>query len=135
MPIIGLNFDSIFAEKKKELRAPIKINTNVEVTNVKKEDTSLGNKEDSVLRFDFEFSLVYSPKDADLVLKGHIHYLGKAKDNDKVLSTWKKDKKYDPELARQLVNAILLKANIKALLIGQEVNLPPHIRIPIITNA
>ncbi len=135
MPIIGLNFDSVFAEKKKELKAPVKINVNMDITDVKKEENFLGGKDDSVLRFDFEFSLNYDPKNADLRLKGHIHYLGKAKDNEKVLSTWKKEKKYDSELARQLINAALLKSTIKALVIGQEVGLPPHIRIPLVSKS
>lgn len=135
MPIIGLNFDSVFAEKKKELRPPIKINTNLEITEVKKEEASIGSKDESVLRFNFEFSLIYDPKVADLVLKGHIHYLDNAKNNDKVLAAWKKDKKYDTELSRQLINAALLKCSIKALLISQEVGLPPHIRLPMLSKA
>lgn len=133
MPIIGLNFDAVHAEKKKELRPPLKINTDVEIVGVSKEESFFANKDESVLRFNFVFSLIYDPKDvAELSLKGHIHFVGKAKDNDKVLSTWKKDKKFPPELARQLVNIILMKANIKALIVGQEVGLPPHINIPLI---
>lgn len=136
MPILGLNFDAVHAEKKKELTPPLKINTNVEIVGVSKEDSFFSNKDESVLRFNFEFSLVFDPKDvAELSLKGHIHFLGKTKDNDKVLSTWKKDKKFPPELARQLVNMILMKANIKALIVGQEVGLPPHIRMPLINKA
>jgi len=136
MPILGLNFDAVHAEKKKELSPPLKINTSVEIVSVSKEDSFFSNKDESVLKFNFEFSLVFDPKDvAELVLKGHIHYLGKSKDNDKVLSTWKKDKKFPPELTRQLVNMILMKANIKALIVGQEVGLPPHIRMPLINKA
>jgi len=136
MPILGLNFDAVHAEKKKELSPPLKINTNVEIVSVSKEDSFFSNKDESVLKFNFEFSLVFDPKDvAELGLKGHIHYLGKTKDNDKVLSTWKKDKKFPPELTRQLVNMILMKANIKALIVGQEVGLPPHIRMPLINKS
>ena len=136
MPILGLNFDSIHAEKKKELKPPLKINTDVEIVSINKEESFFSNKDEAVLRFNFEFSLIFDPKDvAELKLKGHIHFLAKAKDNDKVLATWKKDKKLPPELARQLVNMILLKANIKALLVGQEVGLPPHIRMPLINKA
>lgn len=135
MPILGLNFDAVHAEKKKELKPPLKINTDVEIVGVSKEESFFSSKDESVLRFNFEFSLVFDPKDvAELKLKGHMHFLAKAKDNDKVLATWKKEKKFPPELARQLVNMVLLKANIKALIIGQEVGLPPHIRMPLINK-
>lgn len=132
MPIAGIQFDKILAEKLKPLEPPLKINSSMAILDVSKEDaTSKGN---AYLKFVFEFKLDYSPKQADVVLKGHVLYMDTEKEVDKVLSGWKKTKKIEPELMRQVLNVALMRANIKALLITQEVGLPPHIQIPTIGN-
>jgi hypothetical protein len=47
-----------------------------------------------------------------------------------ILQEWKKDKKISAEIMQALFNTILAKANIKALSLAQEVNLPPHLSLP-----
>ena len=49
-----------------------------------------------------------------------------------ILDGWKKDKQLPKDLAPKILNTILAKCNIKALNLTQEVNLPPHIRLPIL---
>jgi hypothetical protein len=48
------------------------------------------------------------------------------------MDTWTKTKKLDKELMTLITNFILIKCNIKALELSQQVNLPPHIRLPLV---
>ncbi|MFH1637713.1 MAG: hypothetical protein ABIB71_04795 [Candidatus Woesearchaeota archaeon] len=135
MPIIGINFDKLYVEKKGEIKPPLSINTNVNVTEMKKEDLSFSSKDSQVLRLDFEFKLEYKPDVAAMSIGGHIHFLENNKDIDSMLKEWKKEKKLKKEFAREILNSVLIKSNIKALLLSQEVNLPPHIRLPVLQEA
>lgn len=129
MPLIGLNFDKLFVEKKKKIEAPLKINSSMAVISVEKEDMQQP-KGMEALRFNFEFKLDYQPKQAEMTLAGHVLYSEKEKEAEAMLAEWKKTKKFNPLVVQQVLNAALLRANIKALLLSQEVGLPPHINLP-----
>lgn len=128
MAITGIIFDKFLVEKLKDIEAPLKINSNISVTDVKKEKSS--DKGNAVLRFDFVFGLDYTPKQAVVELKGHILITEKEKDIERIYSDWKKTKKVDPSLMERVMNAVLFRSNIKALLLSQEIGLPPHIPMP-----
>lgn len=132
MAIAGINFDKILVEKLKKIEAPLKINSNLSLKDVSKEKDS--EKSMALLRFDFVFGLDYSPKQAVLEIKGHVFVKDKEKQVDDVLSVWKKTNKVSPALAEQVLNVILMKCNIKALLLTQEFGLPPHIKMPTVAS-
>ena len=46
---------------------------------------------------------------------------------------WKKTKKFNPEISKDVLNHIFVRCNIKALTFEQEVNIPPHIVLPRLT--
>lgn len=128
MTVAGINFDKILVEKFKKIEAPLKINSGLSLSDVSKEKDD--EKGMARLRFDFDFGLDYSPKQAVIQIKGHVLIKEKEKEVDTILATWKKTKKVSPALAEQVLNVILVKANIKALLLSQEFGLPPHIKMP-----
>lgn len=128
MAITGIIFDKFLVEKLKDIEAPLKINSNVSVTDVSREKSP--EKDKANLRFDFAFGLDYTPKQAVVELKGHILYSDKEKEIDRMFSAWKKTRKIDPSLMERVMNAVLFRCNIKALLLSQELGLPPHIRLP-----
>ncbi|MDI6737781.1 MAG: hypothetical protein QME12_04675 [Nanoarchaeota archaeon] len=132
MAIAGINFDKILVEKLKKIEAPLKINSNLSLKDLSKEKDS--EKGMALLRFDFIFGLDYAPKQAVLEIKGHVLVKDKEKEVDDVLSVWKKTKKVSPALAEQVLNVILMKCNIKALLLSQEFSLPSHIKLPTIAS-
>ncbi|MBI2659814.1 hypothetical protein HYX07_01495 [Candidatus Woesearchaeota archaeon] len=47
-----------------------------------------------------------------------------------ILGNWKKDKKLPKEMMAGLLNTILTKCNVQALILSQQVNLPPPIPLP-----
>ncbi len=134
MPIIGINFDKLHVEKKAEIKPPLNIDSNLSITDMKTENLAFSSKDSEVLRLEFEFKLTYKPDVAGMLIGGHIHFLEKKAEIESVLKEWKKNKKLKPEFAKDIINSALLKSNIKALLLSQEVSLPPHIRMPLIVE-
>ena len=132
MPIIASNFDKFVAEKKKTLEAPIKVDSGVKIIDIKKEELNVGGTAEAVLKIDYDFTVKYDPKQAEIVIEGHLLYAESTKKVEEILKNWKKTQKFDPEVAQLIMNNILIKCNIKALLLSQEIGLPPHIRLPMV---
>lgn len=136
MPIIGFNFDKILAENKSLERGEKanKVETHIIVNDIREEKAGIDTK-DKLIRLEFLFELAYDPKIADILIGGHISYVGPEKEIKKMLSDWKKDKqKVDFESIRNILNLVLIKCNIKALELSQEVGLPPHMPMPLMTK-
>ena len=136
MPIIGFGFDKILAENKTSSaneRAK-KVETHIVINDIKEEKAGIKTK-DKLIRLDFLFELAYDPKIADMLIGGHVDYVGPEKEVNKMLSDWKKDKKsMEFESVWNILNLVLIKCNIKALGLSQEINLPPHLPIPLMTK-
>ena len=49
---------------------------------------------------------------------------------EELLNGWKKDKKLPPEVITPVLNMALTKCNVQALILSQEINLPPPIPLP-----
>lgn len=132
MPFIGFNFDKITAERKIDdsaIKGDLSIKHNLNIINLKEEEITLDKKQD-ILRFTFEFLLNYEPDIGLIKISGHLLYLENPKKLKEMAQNWKKDKKIPPEIMQSLFNTILAKANIKALQLSQDINLPPHLAMP-----
>jgi len=132
MPIVGFNFEKITAEKKQLIKDKVNVKTDLHIVEVTEEAMPIAKSKEKILKFSFEFSINYEPKIGDIILKGHILYLDDQPKITSIVKEWKKTKKIETKLMEQLLNTILIRSNIKAFSLAQEVNLPPHIRLPII---
>jgi hypothetical protein len=47
-----------------------------------------------------------------------------------IMAEWKKEQKVDKDIMTPLLNTVLTKCNIQALILSQHVNLPPPIPLP-----
>jgi len=135
MPIIGFNFDKILVENKMlDRERANKVETHIVINDIKQEKTGVNVKE-GVIRLDFLFELAYEPKVADMLLCGHVTYVGPEKEIKQMLADWKKNReKVDFDSIRSILNLVLVKCNIKALELSQEVNLPPHLPLPLMAK-
>ncbi|MBS3154937.1 hypothetical protein J4404_00375 [Candidatus Woesearchaeota archaeon] len=133
MPILGFNITKINAEKKAEITSKIDIASDLKITKVS-EDKVFLDKAQAALRFDFEFMVNYKPEIANINLGGFVLYMEGEEKAKKILDAWKKNKTLEPELMEKLFNSILLRCNIKTLIMTQELNLPPHVRLPIVVS-
>ncbi len=131
MPILGFNITKIQAEKKNDIDKSIDIASDLKITKVSEEKVVL-DKAQSALRFDFDFIVNYKPNFGNINLSGFILYMEGEERAKKILEGWNKNKTIEPEVMEKLFNSILIRCNIKSLLLSQEINLPPHIRLPTI---
>lgn len=130
MTIVGFNFTKIHVERKKMVKGKINIKNNVSIKKVEEADLSLGKNKQSGLRFIFEFTSNYEPKVGEIILGGEVLYLMDEKHVKDVLKGWKKNKKVPKELTAGILNTVLQKCNIQALVLSRDINLPPPIPLP-----
>ena len=134
MPIVGFNYNKIDVEKKelslKDKSKNMQVKSNVNINEVKEQKLPTGKEKNEGLRIDFTFTLQYDPDLGHINLQGFIFYLDDAKVMKTIYKEWEKDKQLPQEVMGEIINMVLLKSNIKALYLSQEVNLPPHIQMP-----
>jgi len=130
MTIVGFNFTKINVERKGLAKGKINIKNNVGIKSVEEADLSLGKSKQSGLRFVFEFTSKYEPDVGEIMITGDVLYLEDEKKVKSVLKDWKKDKKIPKELTATILNTVLQKCNIQALMLARDINLPPPIPLP-----
>ena len=128
--IVGFGFTKLSAERKEAAKGKIDINNNVTIKNAEEADISFGKNNQSVIRFLFEFTSKYEPNVGAILFEGELLYMEEPKKAKEILAGWKKDKKVPKELMAGLLNTILTKCNIQALILSQEINLPAPIPLP-----
>jgi len=130
MTIVGFNFTKIEAEKKDILKGKININNNISIKQVDEKDLSLGNQKQKVLSFTFEFISKYEPDLGSIKLTGNVLFMDDSKKVKGILEGWKKEKKLPKEVMPNILNTIMSKSNIQALILSDQINLPPPIPLP-----
>ena len=125
MTVVGFSFTKMLAERKKAPMESIKVTSDVKVTNVTKDTMGKEN----LARFDFEFTLNYG-EPGELILTGEVLFMDEPAKVAQLAENWKKQKAVEAKVLTQVLNAVLYRANIKALELMQEVGLPPHIGLP-----
>ena len=130
MTVIGIQFDKIQLEKFGPAKGKVSVNNNVVVKDVSVVELAFGANKQDVLKFDFEFKANYDPKIAELVFTGSLTYFDKKGRVAELAAGWKKDKKIAKEIMNPILNSVLSKCNIEALILSREVNLPPPIPMP-----
>lgn len=128
MPILGINFTKINAERKAPVRGSININNNISVTEVKKDKLNISNRES--LKINFRFIAKYDPNIGEITIDGDLIFVEQPKKAEEIINQWKKDKKLPDNILAQVMNSLLTKCNVEALLIGREVGLPPTLNMP-----
>ncbi|MBT4334582.1 hypothetical protein HOD61_02075 [archaeon] len=129
MPIIGFNFDRIIVEKLGKIQKGMKVKNNLTIKGLTKEEISVGDSND-VVKLDFDFSVSYEPSIGNISLQGHLMFMEEKKKIEELIVEWNKTKQLPKDITPLILNTVLGKCNVKALLMSQEVSLPPHIRMP-----
>src|SRR3989338_5945877 len=129
--IVGFGFTKLSAEKKENAKGKIDINNNVSIKDVLEENFALGkDRQQNIIKFLFEFTSKYEPNVGDILFEGELLYMEEPKKAKEILADWKKNKKLPKDLMGSLLNTILTKCNVQALILSQQVNLPPPIPLP-----
>ena len=135
MTIIGFNFKEIKVSKKEGVKGKINIKNNVVITDIKEQNLNLGDKSQSALKFIFEFSSKYDPNLGEIILGGDLLFMETSDKTKAILDDWKKSKNVPKDVMAGILNTVLTKCNIEALILSQKVNLPPPIPLPSVKQA
>jgi len=127
MTFISFNFTKISAERTNPVRGKISINRSCNPTKVEEVDLGSGQKG---IRYDFEFSCEYTPDIATIALSGNLTEMLSGDAGKKVLEQWNKDKTLPSDSLERVMNAILNRCHVEALLIAKELNIPPPFNLP-----
>ena len=128
MKILGFNFKKISAETFPTREGEIKVNTKIDIDEIASAKTEMFEKEEIVV-VSFSYAINYEPKLALVEFKGNILLSLEPDKAKEIIDEWK-DKNLSEDLKITLFNIILKKANIKALQLEDELNLPPHMPLP-----
>jgi hypothetical protein len=129
MTIIGFELTKMLIEKKNIIKGKINIANNVAIKGAEEVKISMGPNK-TALKFIFQFTTKYQPDIGEILIDGDVIYLASEEEGKTILSQWKKEKKVPKEITTPVLNYILNKCNIQALLLSREMNLPAPIPLP-----
>jgi hypothetical protein len=81
-------------------------------------------------RSSFAFRSEYQPQLAQFLFEGDVLVLVDAKQQASLIEGWQKSKQLPRQAAEQLINYILDRCNIQALLVSKDLNLPSPVPLP-----
>ncbi len=134
MTVVGFNFQKIEAKRNPKVSGKINIKNNANIINAEETDLSLGSSSQKGVKFIFEFISSYEPNLGSITLTGDVLYLAEDKKVADVLKEWKKDKKLPKDVTEEVINTILTKCNVEAVILSREVDLPPPMPMPKVAN-
>ena len=127
---MGFNFSKISIKKLNNIDFEnLKINTNIDIPDINKLDSDLLKTKDEILDIKFNYIIDYEPNFVKIELSGNIILSIDLKTTKEILKKWE-DKQMSEDFKIGLFNLILRKANIKAIQLEDELNIPLHIRLP-----
>ncbi|RMD57994.1 hypothetical protein D6825_02305 [Candidatus Woesearchaeota archaeon] len=130
MPVVGLSFGKIVVEKHKPVKGAVKVNNNVSLKDVEKVDISVGSAKQEALKFHFEFTTKYEPGIGDMTMNGFLTFVEKPEKVKEILDQWKKENKVPKDVMSSVLNTVLSRCNVEAMILSREVNLPPPVPMP-----
>lgn len=129
MRVIGFGFTKINAEKLSDTAKDLKLNTNIDISNIEEVKSEIVSSKESLLGVKFAFNLDYEPNFARVELKGSF-LVELEKDKAKeILKQWQ-DKALNEDYQITLLNLILRKSHVRAIQLEEELGIPFHFQPP-----
>ncbi len=129
MNIVGFNFTKIDAQRLRAAVGKINISNNISIKDVKETKIGLGESR-SALSVEWNYMSNYKPDIAHIKFDGEVLLLLEPKKAEEIKKDWSKNKRLPNELATHIMNHVLEKCNIQALLISKDLNLPAPVPLP-----
>ena len=133
MGVVGFNFTKIEANRDDKTKGKISIKNNVAISNVEDAKLSLGKTQQEGLKISFTFSSSYTPSSSKIAFEGYIVYMDDPAVISEIKESWKKDKKVPGKFAAPLLNQVLDKCNVEAIILSRDLNMPSPIPLPKVT--
>ena len=124
-----MNFNSIAAsiDEAKIGTKGVSVNSTPKIVSIEKSEV-LGMKD--VLRVKFDFKTKYEPGLGTISIEGSLLWRGP--DAKKILKRWEEEKKVETKVAAEILNAIFRKCLAKAVVLAEDVRLPPPVQFPVV---
>ncbi len=131
MPVIGMQLTKIEAVRRSNPTPGFKVESVPTIVSVEeKELPALGN-DGKVLVINYTFTVDYRPDIANIKISGEILYL---EEGERVgVKTWAKNKALPQDVMIEVYNTIFRKGLLKALVLSDDMQLPPPLQVPIVT--
>jgi len=132
MRLIDFHFEKINGEKGEEQIKEFKLQSNIDLKEVKSIKDKKSKIEGDILDIKFGYSVKYS-EFAKIELEGKLILRAEEDESKEILKNWK-DKKLPDNFKLAIFNIILAKSNVRALQMEDELKLPYHISLPKLEN-
>ncbi|MCF7866554.1 hypothetical protein K9L67_01320 [Candidatus Woesearchaeota archaeon] len=131
MNILNITFNSIKATKSSMPKGKIGVKSNTKLDSLTEAKMGL-DKTKTALKFGFIYTTEYTPNFAEIELKGEATTLMEKKEADKIQEQWAKNKtkSLDQKFAATLINSMMAKCAIQAMIMAKELSLPSPIPLP-----
>lgn len=129
MAVLGFNYTKLSGERTGSVKGQVNISSNVNILNV--EETNLSfDKTKKSLNITFRYVSTYNPDIARIDIEGNLVYVNDAKKTDDLLKEWKKNKTLPRDVMTEVINYILTKCNVDAIILSRDLNIPSPIPLP-----
>ena len=128
----GFVLTKLKAERFEQKLEELKVETSINIDSIKEHPTNAEGKEKKYLVVSFDYQIKYSKKVADVEVGGKVFLEVDPETASDVLNKWKK-KEVSSDFKLAVFNLILMKGNIKAIQIEDELGLPTHFKLPSIS--
>ncbi len=133
MKLMGFNFSKINVEKFSDNLNELKINTNIDISDINEVKPGSFKTKEILLGIKFNYTINYEPNFAKIEFSGNVLVSLDPKIAKNILKEWE-DKKIPDDFKTHLFNLIMRKSSIKALEFEEDMNLPYHIPLPVLKN-
>jgi hypothetical protein len=126
--IIGVNINSINADKKAGTQGNVQVNYQPEIKEV--EEATVNAFDEKVARIEFDFGVVYNSNNqetARIDMSGNVIWKGGL---EEILEQWEEDESLPEEMEVQLMNELYRKLLSEAVGVANTLNLLPPIPTP-----
>lgn len=127
--IVAINFTKLCAERKSVQIQKLNINNNIKIVSVEEADVEV-KQGNSALKIGFDFESNYEPELASLKVAGEAIDVEDKKNAKTILNEWAKNKRIPENFLTDIMNVILSRCNVEAIILSKEINLPPPLPMP-----
>ncbi len=128
MSLVNFYFTKIEAERHALEVKSYKIKQDLTISSV--DITQVGRSVNEVVVVGFKVSVNYVPEFATLVLEGKAAFVEPPDSLKAIKESYAKTKKLPSKWGIQVMNVILLRSTVKLLSLAQDINVPPHVQLP-----
>ncbi|MBI5065029.1 hypothetical protein HZA97_02225 [Candidatus Woesearchaeota archaeon] len=130
MAVLGLSFKKLSVERKISPKGQLNVTSNTNITNIEKSKMELESKDQEAVKFGFEFVTDYQPNVAVINVVGEVLWLDSKERIKDIMNAWKAKTKVPQQVMIPVLNTILSRANITALILSREMGLPVPLQLP-----